>query len=72
MKANPHGFMDTYVSVEKDTVAYGSGTWVCTHDALVLSEGHSMIRILLIRCMIRICQYWIYRCGQEGMFLASD
>jgi hypothetical protein len=32
---------------EKDTVVYGSGTWVRTYDALVLWEGHSMIRILL-------------------------
>jgi hypothetical protein len=26
-------FMGTYESVEKDTVAYGSGTWVRMHDA---------------------------------------
>jgi hypothetical protein len=26
IRADPHGFTGTYVSVEKDTVAYGSGT----------------------------------------------
>jgi hypothetical protein len=35
------------VSVEKDTVTYGSEMWVRTHDAWVLWEGHGMIRMLL-------------------------
>jgi hypothetical protein len=34
-----------YRSVEKDTVAYGSGTWVRTHDAWVLWEGYNMVRM---------------------------
>jgi hypothetical protein len=39
IRADPHGFTGVYVSVEKDTVAYGSGTWVRTHDTWVLREG---------------------------------
>jgi hypothetical protein len=39
--------MDAYGLVEKDTVAYGSGTWVRMHDAWVLGEGHGMVRMLL-------------------------
>jgi hypothetical protein len=31
--ADPRDFMGAYGSVEKDTVPYGSGTWVHTHDA---------------------------------------
>jgi hypothetical protein len=33
IRADPRGFMGAYGSVVKDTVAYGSGTWVHTHDA---------------------------------------
>jgi hypothetical protein len=32
IRVDPHGFTGTYGSVEKDTVVYGSETWVCTHD----------------------------------------
>jgi hypothetical protein len=32
-----------YESIEKDTVAYGSGTWVRMHDVWVLWEGHGMV-----------------------------
>jgi hypothetical protein len=39
--------MGTYESIEKDTVAYGSGTWVRMHDAWVLWERHGMVRMLL-------------------------
>jgi hypothetical protein len=62
--------MGAYGSVEKDPVAYGSGTWVRTHDAWVHWEGHDMISMLLI---------WMYgtrmpilniQSGQEGTFLA--
>jgi hypothetical protein len=31
-----------YESVEKDTVAYGPGTWVRMHDTWVLWEGYVM------------------------------
>jgi hypothetical protein len=58
--------MGAYGLVEKDTMAYGSGTWVRTHDAWVLWEEHGMIRMLLTGCMIRVCQYWTYECGQYG------
>jgi hypothetical protein len=51
-------------------VAYGSGTWVHTYDALVLLEGHGMVRMLLTGRVVRVCQYWSYRRGQEGTFLA--
>jgi hypothetical protein len=43
-----------YGSVEKDMVAYGSGTWVHMHDAWVLWEGHNMIRMLLYGCTTHI------------------
>ena len=33
IRADPRGFTGAYGSVEKDTVAYGSGTRVRTHDA---------------------------------------
>jgi hypothetical protein len=59
-----------YMSVEKDTVAYESGTWVRTHDVWVFWEGHNMVRMLLTGYTVRACQYWTYRRGQEGMFLA--
>jgi hypothetical protein len=36
IRADPRSFMGVCGSVEKDTVAYGSGTWVRTHDAWVL------------------------------------
>jgi hypothetical protein len=70
IRADPRGFMGAYGSVEKDTMAYGSGTWVRTHDAWVLWEGHGMIRMLLTGRTIRICQYWTYGRDQEGTFLA--
>jgi hypothetical protein len=69
IRVDPRGFMGAYRSVEKDTVAYESGTWVRTHNACVLREVHGMIRMLLTGHMICICQYWTYRCGQES-FLA--
>jgi hypothetical protein len=37
------------------TVTYGSVTWVRTHNAWVLWEGHDMIRMLLTGCMVRVC-----------------
>jgi hypothetical protein len=49
-------------------VAYGSGTWVRTHDTWVLWEGHDMIRMLLTGRTVRVYQYWTYI--QEGTFLA--
>jgi hypothetical protein len=33
IRVDPCGFTGAYGSVEKDTVAYGSGSWVHTHDA---------------------------------------
>jgi hypothetical protein len=36
IRADPRGFTNAYESVEKDMVAYGSRTWVRTHDAWVL------------------------------------
>jgi hypothetical protein len=39
--------MGAYGSVEKDIVAYVSGTWVRTYDAWVLREGHGMVCMLL-------------------------
>jgi hypothetical protein len=62
--------MGPYESVEKDIIAYGSGTWIRTHDAWVLWEGHRMVYMLLTRCMIHVCQYWMYVRGQKGTFLA--
>jgi hypothetical protein len=44
-RVDPRGFMD----------AYGSGTWVRTHDVWVLREGHDMVCMLLIGCRVRIC-----------------
>jgi hypothetical protein len=70
IKADPRGFTGTYESVEKDTVAYGSGTWIRTHDMWVLWEGHSMVCMLLTGRTVRVCQYWTYGRGQEGTFLA--
>jgi hypothetical protein len=42
-------------SVENDIMAYGSGTWVHTHDAWVLWEGHSMVHMLLTRHTVCVC-----------------
>jgi hypothetical protein len=70
IRADPHGFTGAYGSVENDTVAYGLGTWVRTHDAWVHWEGHGMVRMLLTRHMVCVCQYWTYERGQEGTFLA--
>jgi hypothetical protein len=70
IRADPCDFSDAYESVEKDMVAYGSGTLVRTYDTWVLWEEHGMIRILLTGCMVRVCQYRTYERGQEGMFLA--
>jgi hypothetical protein len=61
--------MGVYRSVEKDTVAYGSGMWVRTYDAWVLREGHGMVCMLLTEHMVRIYQYWTYGRGQGGTFL---
>jgi hypothetical protein len=47
--------MGVYKSVEKDMVAYGSGTWVHTHDGWVLWEGHNMVRMLLTKCTVHVC-----------------
>jgi hypothetical protein len=58
------------VSVEKDTIAYGSGTWVRMYDMWVLREEHSMVRMLLTGHMVHACQYWTYGHGQGGTFLA--
>jgi hypothetical protein len=32
MRADPCGFTNTYESVKKDTVVYGSGMWIHMHD----------------------------------------
>jgi hypothetical protein len=39
---------------------YGTGTWVRTHNAWVLWEGHGMVRMLLTGCTVRVCQYLMY------------
>jgi hypothetical protein len=70
IRADSRGFMGAYESVEKDMVAYGLGTWVRTHDAWVLCEGHGMICMLLTGRTIRVCQCWTYERGQEGTLLA--
>jgi hypothetical protein len=62
--------MGAYGSVEKDTVVYGSGMWVSTHDAWVLWEGHGMVCMLLTGRTVRVCEYWMYVRGQDGTFLA--
>jgi hypothetical protein len=36
IRADPRGLTGAYVSIEKDTVADGSGMWVRMHDAWVL------------------------------------
>jgi hypothetical protein len=73
IKADPHDFTCAYGSVEKVTMAYGSGTWVHTHDAWILWEGRGIIRMLLTVCMLPVCQYWTYRRGQGGCsWLGAD
>jgi hypothetical protein len=62
--------MGAYGSVEKDKIAYESGMWVRTHDMWVLWKEHGMVRMLLTRRTIHVCQYWTYERGQEGTFLA--
>jgi hypothetical protein len=49
--------MGAYGLVEKDTVAYGSGIWVCTYDTWVLWEGHGVVCMVLTGHMICVCQY---------------
>jgi hypothetical protein len=70
IRADSRGFTGAYRSVDKDTIAYGLRTWVHTHDAWVLREGHGMVRMLLTGRTICVCQYWMYRRGQGGTFLA--
>jgi hypothetical protein len=70
IRADHHSFTGAYGSVENDMVAYGSGTWVRTHNAWVLREGHGMVCMLLTGCTVRVCQYWTYKRGQEGTILA--
>jgi hypothetical protein len=60
MVLEPHVFTGVYIPVEKDMVVYRSGTWVRTHDAWVLCEGHGMVHMLLTGYMVRVCQYWTY------------
>jgi hypothetical protein len=62
--------MGAYESIEKDTIAYRSGTCVRMHDVWVLREGHGMIRMLLTGCTVRVCQYWTYGYDQGGTFPA--
>jgi hypothetical protein len=45
IRADHRGFTGAYGVVEKDTVAYGLGMWVRTHDVWVLWEGHDMVRM---------------------------
>jgi hypothetical protein len=47
IRADPRSFTDAYGLVEKDMIAYGSGTWVRKHDACVLWDGHAMVHMLL-------------------------
>jgi hypothetical protein len=52
---------------------YGLETWVRTHATCVLCEGHSMIRMLLTGCMVRICQYWTWPRGNVlGLGLTDE
>jgi hypothetical protein len=57
IKVDPHGFTGVYGSVEKDTLAYGSATWICMHVAWAHYEGHDMVYMLLIRRTIYVHQY---------------
>jgi hypothetical protein len=68
IRVDTHGFTGTYESVEKDTVTYGPGTWVRTHNAWVLWERFGMVRMLLTGRTIRVCQYWTYGSDQERTF----
>jgi hypothetical protein len=36
IRSDPRGFTGAYGSIKKDTVAYGSGTCIRTHDMWVL------------------------------------
>jgi hypothetical protein len=36
IRADPRGFTGAHVSVEKDMIAYGSETWVRTHNVWIL------------------------------------
>jgi hypothetical protein len=56
IRADQRDFTYAYESVEKDTVANGSGIWVHTHDLWVLREGHSMVHIMLTGRTLCICQ----------------
>jgi hypothetical protein len=69
IRADSHGFTGAYGSVEKDTVAYMSGTWVRTHDAWILWKEHDMICMLLTGRTVCVYQYWMCIHGQEGTFL---
>jgi hypothetical protein len=46
--------MSVHGLVEKDIVAYGSGTSIHTYDVCVLWDGHDMIRMLLTGCTVCI------------------
>jgi hypothetical protein len=54
IRANPRSFIGTYESIEKDTMTYGLGTWVRTHDAWILWDGHGMVCMLLTGHTLRI------------------
>jgi hypothetical protein len=41
IRVNSHDFMDTYRSIENDTVAYRLRIWICT-----CYEGHNMVHTL--------------------------
>jgi hypothetical protein len=69
IRADPRGFTGAYGSVEKDTMTYRSGTWVRMRDVWVLWERHDMVYMLLTVHTVRVCQYWMYECDQEGTFL---
>jgi hypothetical protein len=47
IRVDHRGFKGTYGPIEKDTVAYKSGTWVHMHDAWILWEGHGMVCMVL-------------------------
>jgi hypothetical protein len=44
--------------------------WVHTHYVWDLWEEHGMVHMPVIGQMVQLCQYWMYGCGQDGMFLA--
>jgi hypothetical protein len=70
IRADLWGFTGAYLSAETDTIVYGSGMWIHTHDEWVIWEGHSMIHMLLTGHTVCVYQYWTYKRGQEGIFLA--